>query len=96
MVTFNGLIEDVFSEYTPGYHPVPVYHKSMVPGYVRRVLNHLDHDVKIRVFVESAVRCCGPCRDSHRLALEDRFVLPTSLLRTLSELIKKHNIKKCR
>jgi thiol-disulfide isomerase/thioredoxin len=93
---FYGLIEDVFL--TILMNTVQSLSNSNVwfPEDVRRVLKHLDHDVRIRVFVESDCPLCRPVAETAiGLALESRFVTTDIIVAdNFPELIKKHKIKK--
>jgi len=96
MVTFYGLIEDVFLNiFLDTIHSLSTT-KVWFPDDVRRVLKHLDHDVKIRVFVESDCPLCRPVAETAiGLALESRFVSADVIVADdYPELIKKHRIKK--
>jgi hypothetical protein len=66
------------------------------PDDVRRVLKHLDHDVRIRVFVESDCPLCRPVAETAiGLALESRYVSADIIVADdYPELIKKYKIKK--
>ena len=95
-VTFSGLIEDVFLNILlDTIHSLSTT-KVWFPDAVRRVLKHLDHDVKIRVFVESDCPLCRPVAETAiGLALESRFVDTDIIVADdFPELIRKHNIKK--
>jgi thiol-disulfide isomerase/thioredoxin len=96
MVTFYGLIEDVFLNILLDTIQSLSTTKIWFPDDVRRVLKHLDHDVKIRVFVESDCPLCRPVAETAiGLALESRFVFTDIIVADdYPELIRKHNIKK--
>jgi hypothetical protein len=63
---------------------------------VRRVLKHLDHDVRIRVFVESDCPLCRPVAETAiGLALDSSFIATDIIVAdNFPELIKKHKIRK--
>lgn len=94
-VTFCGLIEDVFLIILLDTIQSLSTTKLWFPDDVRRVLKHLDHDVKIRVFVESDCPLCRPVAETAiGLALESRLVSTDVIVADdYPELIKKHNIK---
>jgi alkyl hydroperoxide reductase subunit AhpF len=96
MVTFCGLIEDVFLNILVDTIQSLSNKKVWFPDDVRRVLKHLDHDVKIRVFVESDCPLCRPVAETAiGLALESRFVTTDIIVADdYPDLIRKHNIKK--
>jgi thiol-disulfide isomerase/thioredoxin len=94
--TFYGLIEDVFLKILMDAILSLSNTKVWFPEDVRRVLKHLDHDVKIRVFVESDCPLCRPVAETAiGLALESRFITTDTIVAdNYPELIKKHKIKK--
>jgi CBS-domain-containing membrane protein len=70
--------------------------KVWFPEDVKRVLKHLDHDVRIRVFVESDCPLCRPVAETAiGLSLESRFITTDIIIAdNFPELIKKHKMKK--
>jgi hypothetical protein len=94
--TFCGLIEDVFLNILLDTIQSLSNKKVWFPDDVRRVLRHLDHDVRIRVFVESDCPLCRPVAETAiGLALESRFVSTDIIVADdYPELIRKHKIKK--
>jgi thiol-disulfide isomerase/thioredoxin len=94
--TFYGLIEDVFLKILLDTVQSLSSTKVWFPEDVRRVLKHLDHDVKIQVFVESDCPLCRPVAETAiGLALESRYVYADIIVAdNYPELIKKHKIKK--
>lgn len=96
MVAFYGPIEDVFLKILLDTIQSLSTIKVWFPDDVRRVLGHLDHDVKIRVFVESDCPLCRPVAETAiGLALESRFVSTDVIVADdYPALIKKYNIKK--
>jgi hypothetical protein len=96
MVAFYGLIEDVFLNILLNTIQALSFAKVWFPDEVRRVLKHLDHDVRIRVFVESDCPLCRPVAETAiGLALESRLVNTGIIVANdYPELIKKHKIKK--
>jgi thiol-disulfide isomerase/thioredoxin len=96
MVTFYGLIEDVFLDILLDTLRALSSTKVWFPDDVRRVLKNLDHDVRIRVFVESDCPLCRPVAETAiGLALESRYVTAHIIIADeYPELIKKYKIKK--
>lgn len=94
--TFYGLIEDVFLKILVDTIQSLSNTKVWFPEDVRRVLKHLDHDVRIRVFVESDCPLCRPVAETAiGLALESRYISAEIIVAdNYPELIKKHKIKK--
>jgi thiol-disulfide isomerase/thioredoxin len=94
--TFSGLIEDVFLKILVDTIQALSNTKVWFPEDVRRVLTHLDHDVQIRVFVESDCPLCRPVAETAiGLSLESRFVATDIIVAdNFPELIKKYKIKK--
>ena len=94
--TFYGLIEDVFLNILLDTIQSMSNTKVWFPQDVRRVLKHLDHDVEIRVFVESDCPLCRPVAETAiGLALESRLISTNIIVAdNFPELIKKYNIKK--
>jgi len=94
--TFYGLIEDVFLNILLDTIQSLSTAKVWFPDDVRRVLKHLDHDVRIRVFVESDCPLCRPVAETAiGLALESRYVYSDIIVADdYPELIKKYKIKK--
>ncbi len=93
---FYGLIEDVFLKILLDTIRSLSNTKVWFPQDVLRVLKHLDHDVKIQVFVESDCPLCRPVAETAiGLALENRFVFTDIIVAdNFPELIKKHKIRK--
>jgi thiol-disulfide isomerase/thioredoxin len=94
--TFYGLIEDVFLKILVDTVQSLSNTKVWFPEDVRRVLKHLDHDVKTQVFVESDCPLCRPVAETAiGLALESRYVYADIIVAdNFPELIKKYAIKK--
>ncbi len=93
---FYGLIEDVFLKILVDTVQSLSNTKVWFPEDVRRVLKHLDHDVKIQVFVESDCPLCRPVAETAiGLALENRYISTDIIVAdNFPEVIKKHKIKK--
>ena len=93
---FYGLIEDVFLKILMDAILSLSNTKVWFPEDVRRVLKHLDHDVKIRVFVESDCPLCRPVAETAiGLALESKFITTDIIVAdNYPELLKKYKIKK--
>jgi hypothetical protein len=94
-VTFYGLIEDVFLEILMSTIHALSDAKVWFPEDVRRALNHLTHDVSIRVFVETDCPLCRPVADTAiGLALESTYIQTAIIVASdFPELIRKHNIR---
>jgi len=94
--TFYGLIEDVFLKILVDTIQSLSNTKVWFPEDVRRVLKHLDHDVKIQVFVESDCPLCRPVAETAiGLALESKYISSDIIVAdNFPELIKKHKIRK--
>lgn len=94
--TFYGLVEDVFLNILLDTIQSLSNTKVWFPEDVRRVLKHLDHDVRIQVFVESDCPLCRPVAETAiGLSLESRFITTDIIIAdNFPELIKKHKIKK--
>ena len=67
----------------------------MVPENIIRALNHLTHDVKIRVFVESDCTRCQPVAETAiGLALTSKFISAEIVIASeYPDLVKKFNVK---
>ncbi len=94
--TFYGLIEDIYLKMLLDTIQSLSSTKAWFPDDVKRVLGHLDHDVRTRVFVESDCPLCRPVAETAiGLALESRFVTTDVIVAdNFPELIKKYQIKK--
>ena len=94
--SFFGLIEDIYLKMLLDAIQSLSNTKAWFPEDVRRVLKHLDHDVQVRVFVESDCPLCRPVAETAiGLALESRFVATDIIVAdNFPELIKKKEIKK--
>ncbi len=95
-VTFYGVLEDVFLGILMDTIQSLADTKVWFPADIRRALNHLAHDVKIRVFVESDCPLCRPVAETAiGLALESSFIDADIIIASdFPELIKKHKITK--
>jgi len=93
-VTFYGVIEDLFLELLISTITSLSEGKIWFPENVRRTLEHLAHDVTIRVFVESDCPQCRPVAETAiGLALESRLVSASIIVASdFPELIKRYRI----
>jgi len=94
MVTFSGMIEDVFLGILMNTIQLIADSKVWFPDDVSRTLKHLAHDVRVRVFVESDCPLCRPVAETAiGLALESRFIFTDIIVASdFPELMKKHKI----
>jgi hypothetical protein len=94
--TFYGLVEDVLLKILLDTIQSLSNTKVWFPEDVRRVLRHLDHDVRIRVFVDSHCELCRRVAETAiGLSLESRFVATDIIVAdNFPELVKKYTIRK--
>lgn len=95
-ITFYGVLEDVFLGILLETIQFLSDTKVWFPADVRRALQHLSHDVLIRVFVESDCPLCRPVAETAiGLAIESSFIATEIIIASdFPELIRKHKITK--
>lgn len=94
-VAFYGMIEDVFLEVLINSLTHLSDTKAWFTDDVRKTLKHLEHDVNIRVFVESDCALCRPVAETAIcLAFESAFIHTDIIIASdFPELIRKYDMK---
>ncbi|HEX9020878.1 MAG TPA: thioredoxin family protein [Nitrospirota bacterium] len=93
-VTFYGVAEDLFLEALLNVIQAISDGKAWFPGEVRRALDLLSHDARIRVFVENDCASCLPVAETAiGMALESPKVYTDIVIASdFPELAKKHGV----
>ena len=93
-VTFYGLVEDVFLNILLRTIHAMADERIWFPDDIRRTLKHLNHEVKIRVFVETDCPLCRPVAETAiGLAMESPLIDTDIIVASdFPELIRKYQL----